>query len=103
MIFLSNHNDSGYTRDELRHPKNALETYRTLQILTTCFNDCMSPLAIPLMKTHIMTGLIPCGYVFIRSMNHKFVEEFPGICKLFLSKCHYYNCADKEVKWFNLF
>ncbi|CAL8111301.1 unnamed protein product [Orchesella dallaii] len=74
-----NHNDSGYTRDALRHPKTAIETYRTLQILATCFNDCMSPLAIPLMKTHILTGLIPCGYVFIRSMNNKFIEEFPGI------------------------
>ncbi|ODM90022.1 Glucose 1,6-bisphosphate synthase [Orchesella cincta] len=79
IAVLHNHNDSGYTREELRNPKTAVETYRTLQILCTCFNDCMSPLAIPLMKTHILTGLIPCGYVFIRSMNHKFIEEFPGI------------------------
>lgn len=80
ILSCSNHNDSGFTKDELRHPKHSIETYRTLQILCTCFNDCMSPLAIPLMKTHIMTGLIPCGYVFIRSMNRKFIEEFPGIC-----------------------
>jgi hypothetical protein len=39
----------------------------------------MSPLAIPLVKLHIMTGLIPCGYVLIRSMNNLFIEEFPGI------------------------
>lgn len=61
----------------------------------------MSPLAIPLVKVHILTGtyllcllrpifqkfnsnlyfvgLIPCGYVLIRSMNQIFIDEFPGI------------------------
>ncbi|CAL8140069.1 unnamed protein product [Orchesella dallaii] len=74
-----NHNESDYTSDELRLPKTAIETYRALQILCTCFNDCMSPLAIPLVKIHILTGLIPCGYVLIRSMNQIFIDEFPGI------------------------
>ncbi|CAL8068216.1 unnamed protein product [Orchesella dallaii] len=71
--------DSGYTTDEMRHPKTAIETYRTLQIVTQCFNDCMAPMAMPTMKMCIVGALIPCGYVFIRSMNHKFIDEFPGI------------------------
>ncbi len=57
----SNNIDSDYTFDEIRHPKNAIKNYRALQVLCTCFNDCMSPLAIPLVKLHTMTGLIPCG------------------------------------------
>lgn len=76
---FSNHNDSDYTIDELRKPKTSFETYKALQILSQVFNDCMSPLAIPLVKIHMSSAMIPCGYVLIRSMNHVFVEEFPGI------------------------
>lgn len=57
----SRNNESGYTSENLRDPKNSVETYRALQVLCTCFNDCMSPLAIPLVKIHILTGLLPCG------------------------------------------
>jgi len=81
FLFCSRSADNGYTIDEFRNPKTAIETYRTLQIITTCFNDCMAPMAMPTMKMCIVGALIPCGYVFIRSINHKFIDEFPGICK----------------------
>jgi len=79
LLYSSNNNDSGYTLPEMRSPKIAIEIYRTLQILCANFNECMSPLAIPISKTATFTGIIPCGYVLIRSMNHLFIDEFPGI------------------------
>ncbi|CAL8132916.1 unnamed protein product [Orchesella dallaii] len=71
--------DSGNTIDDLRHPKTAVETYRMLQIVCASFNDCVGPLSFPMMKLHIVSALIPCGVVFIRSLNHFFIDEFPGI------------------------
>ncbi|CAL8132912.1 unnamed protein product [Orchesella dallaii] len=70
---------SGYTIDELRHPRTAVETYRILQIVCARFNDSMGPLSILMMKIHIFAVLIPCGFVCIRSFNHFFIDEFPGI------------------------
>lgn len=77
--FKSNHNDTDYTSDELRTPRRALETYRALEILNKCFNECMAPLAIPMVKIVMSTAMVPCGYVLIRSMNQTFIDEFPGI------------------------
>ncbi|CAL8075886.1 unnamed protein product [Orchesella dallaii] len=71
--------DSSYTIDELRHPKTAVETYRILKIVCARFNDCMSPLSFPMMKLPIVLAMIPCGVVFIRSLNHFFIDEFPAI------------------------
>ncbi|CAL8068198.1 unnamed protein product [Orchesella dallaii] len=82
--FCSRKADSGYTVDEMRRPKTAIETYRKLQILTQCFNDCMAPMVMPTIKFAVVGALIPCGYVFIRSMNQKFIDEFPGICEHYL-------------------
>ncbi|ODM59404.1 hypothetical protein Ocin01_20227, partial [Orchesella cincta] len=76
---IHNNNDSDYTTDELRHPKKAIETFRCLQILTTLFNECMSTLGMPLLKLTIILGLVICGFVIVRSMNHLFVDEMPSI------------------------
>lgn len=53
--------------------------YRSLQVLNAHFNAAMGPSAIPINKMINWTALIPCGYVLIRSMNRKFIDEFPGI------------------------
>ncbi|CAL8143315.1 unnamed protein product [Orchesella dallaii] len=71
--------DSGYTLEEFRNPKTAVETYRSLQVVTVCFNDCMASLALPVMKICMVWTLISCGFVVVRSMNHVFIQEFPGI------------------------
>ncbi|CAL8132910.1 unnamed protein product [Orchesella dallaii] len=73
--------ESGYTIDELRHPKTAVEMYRVLQIVCARFNDCVGPLSILMMKLHIFAVLIPCGFACIRSFNHFFIDEFPVIRK----------------------
>lgn len=67
--------------ETLREINEGIKCYRKLQVLCSCFNECMSPYAIPMLKTHIFTGLVPCGYVVIRSLNQRFIDEFPGICK----------------------
>ncbi|XP_035702164.1 uncharacterized protein LOC118433867 [Folsomia candida] len=72
-------NDSDMTKKELRYAHNAIKVYRRLQILTTLFNDAMAPMAVAVVKVINWTALIPCGFVLIRSMNGKIVEEFPGI------------------------
>ncbi|CAL8080969.1 unnamed protein product [Orchesella dallaii] len=70
---------SNYTTDELRQSKIAIPTYRSLQLMCAAFNDCMSSLCIPVWKFSVAFGFIPCGYLWIRSMNRLFIEEFPGI------------------------
>ncbi|CAL8128905.1 unnamed protein product [Orchesella dallaii] len=52
--------------------------HRTLQVVSNRFNDCMSPVALPMMKLHVLIAIIPCGFVFLRSLNHYFIEEFPS-------------------------
>jgi len=71
--------ESGYTIPETRNPKTAMEIYRALQIICTLFNDCISPMGIMMVKFNVLFGIMSCGYVLIRSMNHLFIEEFPGI------------------------
>lgn len=39
----------------------------------------MAPMAIPFVKIHILSAMILCGYVLIRSMNKLFIDEFPAI------------------------
>lgn len=56
-----------------------METYRTIQVLQTLFNKCISAMGIPFLKITMSTGMIPTGYVLVRSMNHLFIDEFPGI------------------------
>ncbi|XP_035711266.1 uncharacterized protein LOC118436773 [Folsomia candida] len=72
-------NETGYTIDQLRESHTAVELYRSLQVLTGLLNECISPLAFPLMKMINWTAVISCGYVMIRSMNQKFLDEFPAI------------------------
>ncbi|OXA38594.1 hypothetical protein Fcan01_26639 [Folsomia candida] len=43
-------NETGYTIDQLRESHTAVELYRSLQVLTGLLNECISPLAFPLMK-----------------------------------------------------
>ncbi|ODN03006.1 hypothetical protein Ocin01_03690 [Orchesella cincta] len=71
--------DSDYTSDNLRQPDIAVTTYRALQLMCTMFNDCMAPLCIPVWKFSVAFGFIPSGYIWIRSMNRLFIEEFPGV------------------------
>ncbi|CAL8128907.1 unnamed protein product [Orchesella dallaii] len=71
-------NESGYTISGFRHPKTSVETYKTLQVVSNRFNDCMAPMAIPMMKLHVLIAIIPCGFVFLRSLNYHFIEEFPS-------------------------
>lgn len=59
-------------------PKKAVATFKALQVLNKCFNECIAPLGIPFVKIVMSTAMVPCGYVLIRSMD-KFVDEFPGI------------------------
>ncbi|OXA44190.1 uncharacterized protein LOC118438390 [Folsomia candida] len=72
-------NDTGYTIDSLRESHTAIELYRSLQVLTGLLNECISPLAFPIMKMINWTAVVSCGYVLIRSMNQKFIDEFPAI------------------------
>jgi len=71
--------DSGCTIPEIRNPKTAIQIYRALQVLCNLFNDCISPMGIMMVKFNVLFGTISCGYVLVRSMNHLFVDEFPGI------------------------
>jgi hypothetical protein len=50
----------------------------------------MSPLAIPMVKIHVWTGIIPTGFVIIRSMNQVFIDEFPGILTY---PCSVFDCV----------
>ncbi|XP_035711632.1 uncharacterized protein LOC118437001 [Folsomia candida] len=72
-------NDTGYTTGHLRQAHSVIEMYRSLQVLTGLLNECIAPTAFPIMKVVNWTALISCGYVLIRSMNNKFIEEFPAI------------------------
>lgn len=56
-----------------------MEIYRILQIICAMFNDCISPMGIMMVKFNVLFGIASCGYVLIRSMNHLFIDEFPGI------------------------
>ncbi len=79
MIFYSNHNESDYTIENLRQPKVAMEMYRNLQVLCKLFNEFVAPMGLTIMKWIAATAIVPCGYVLIRSINHLFWDEFPGI------------------------
>ncbi|CAL8080914.1 unnamed protein product [Orchesella dallaii] len=75
------HKDSKakYVSDELRQPNVAIPTYRVLQLMSSSFNDCMASLCIPVWKYSVAFGFIPCGFLWLRSMNRVFLEEFPGV------------------------
>ncbi|CAL8080920.1 unnamed protein product [Orchesella dallaii] len=69
--------DSNYTKEELRHPKAVVQSYKAMQLMCRMYNDYMGPLCIPVWKFSVAFGFIPCGYLWIRSMNQIFIEEFP--------------------------
>jgi len=69
LIIFSKDIDSDYTTEELRQPSVAIPTYRSLQLMCTGFNECMSSLCIPVWKFSVAFGFIPCGYLWIRSLT----------------------------------
>ncbi|XP_035714172.1 uncharacterized protein LOC118438318 [Folsomia candida] len=71
--------DSTWTTEELRDSVKSMETYRSLQLLNIIFNHSMAPLGIPVAKFVNWTAIVPCFYVLLRSMNSKFMDEFPGV------------------------
>ncbi|ODM91223.1 hypothetical protein Ocin01_15459 [Orchesella cincta] len=68
--------DSDYTTEGLRTPEVTIPTYKALQLMCTIYNGFMAA-CIPVWKFSVAFGFIPCGFLWIRSMNHFFIEEFP--------------------------
>ncbi len=56
-----------------------MKTYRTIQVLQKLFNECISPIGIPMFKITTSMTVIPIGFILVRSMNHIFIDEFPAI------------------------
>ncbi len=54
-----------------------MEVFKSLQVLNNCFNNCVAPLFIPIIKLHAGVVAVVCGYIMVRNMNHFFIDEFP--------------------------